>query len=874
IVKGKSSKSFTGSDFDSYRNTYIGFVFQEYNLLNEFSVEQNISIALQLQSKPSDKQAVENILESVDLKGLGKRKPNTLSGGQRQRVAIARALIKDPEIIMADEPTDALDDATGRQIFNTLKKLSASRLVIVVSHDRDFAEEYGDRIIELVDGKVVSDLTREQILSETEKKNVTIVSDDTITVKDWDKVTESELKEIISVMKKNGKETVITAQEKTVPELKKLLNINDGKKSGGFKKTENCERKKQGEEKAEFIKSRLPMRHALKMAGGGLKLKPIRLVFTILLSVIAFTIFGMTSTLMLYDPDYSIAMAMQNSHYESVVLTKQYSATEKMIEKLNSGKERVNRTQTVNVPASFKDTEIESLNKNDNNLKFLGVMDLGYYDYTGKSVGDYKYSKLKIDGSYVKSDYSWYYLSAITGFSDCGEQAMTDNGFNLVAGNYPQNYGEIAITEYVYGWLRDSHKSYNPTADYKTPEEVIGEKMYISGITFKIVGVYDVGDIPEKFEILRDTKSDLNHYEKEALSVELTDYITSSFHTVCFVSGDFYEQYKYKLLKLGEKKLYGVTLSNIYNKYDVSRDAYVDVYTAESTALYSDALQVFNMDLTEKLKVTDLKDDQVYIPASGFLTYAAGYFYKAIINSGEYADYIAAFKRYEAYSESYEDQLLMCRTLISDYNKVIGSDFYVADRYYVKNSNDQEAELSVAGVYFSCAGTDIRPNRLIVTDEFCNQYSLAQKQDGLTNTDVREISSKYVIDPTVEKYAKVVANTDNTLEQTYFMLEKRGDISFKMVNSVYSTSYYMAEPFSEMKPFFLIAGGVFGLFASLMLFNFISVSIENKKNEIGILRAVGARGVDVFKIYIIEALIITTLCLILSSVASAVLCSL
>ena len=160
IVKGRSSKNFSQSDFDSYRNTFIGFIFQEYNILNEFSVEDNIALALELQGKPKDKAAINNLLEEVDLAGYAKRKPNTLSGGQKQRIAIARALIKSPEIIMADEPTGALDSNTGKQVFETLKKLSRDKLVIVVSHDREFAELYGDRIIELKDGKVLSDVEK------------------------------------------------------------------------------------------------------------------------------------------------------------------------------------------------------------------------------------------------------------------------------------------------------------------------------------------------------------------------------------------------------------------------------------------------------------------------------------------------------------------------------------------------------------------------------------------------------------------------------------------------------------------------------------------------------------------------------------------
>lgn len=123
IIKGKSSSQFKSSDFDNYRNTFVGFVFQEYNLLNDFNIGKNIALALELQGKKSDKASVDDILSKVDLLGYENRKVNELSGGQKQRVAIARALIKQPEIILADEPTGALDSVTGRQVFEILKKI-------------------------------------------------------------------------------------------------------------------------------------------------------------------------------------------------------------------------------------------------------------------------------------------------------------------------------------------------------------------------------------------------------------------------------------------------------------------------------------------------------------------------------------------------------------------------------------------------------------------------------------------------------------------------------------------------------------------------------------------------------------------------------
>lgn len=124
IICGKSSKDFKQSDFDSYRNTFIGFIFQEYNIMDNFTVKDNIALALQLQGKKADEKVIDHILKEVDLEDFKDRKPNELSGGQLQRVAIARALIKNPEIIMADEPTGALDSRTSKQVLDTLKKLS------------------------------------------------------------------------------------------------------------------------------------------------------------------------------------------------------------------------------------------------------------------------------------------------------------------------------------------------------------------------------------------------------------------------------------------------------------------------------------------------------------------------------------------------------------------------------------------------------------------------------------------------------------------------------------------------------------------------------------------------------------------------------
>lgn len=159
IIKGKKTKDFKDSDWDAYRNNSVGFVFQSYNLITHLSVVANVELGMTLSgvSKAEKHKRALDVLEQVGLKDHLHKRPNQLSGGQMQRVAIARALANDPEILLCDEPTGALDTVTSVQIMDLIKKLSGERLVIMVTHNPQLAEEYADRIIRFQDGKIVSD---------------------------------------------------------------------------------------------------------------------------------------------------------------------------------------------------------------------------------------------------------------------------------------------------------------------------------------------------------------------------------------------------------------------------------------------------------------------------------------------------------------------------------------------------------------------------------------------------------------------------------------------------------------------------------------------------------------------------------------------
>lgn len=159
IINNVSTKKYKDRDWDSYRNHTIGFVFQSYNLIPHQTVLANVEIALTIGgiSKKERKKRALDALEKVGLKGQAHKKPNQMSGGQMQRVAIARALVNDPDILLADEPTGALDTETSVQVMELLKKVAKDRLVIMVTHNPELAETYSTRIVKLKDGEIIGD---------------------------------------------------------------------------------------------------------------------------------------------------------------------------------------------------------------------------------------------------------------------------------------------------------------------------------------------------------------------------------------------------------------------------------------------------------------------------------------------------------------------------------------------------------------------------------------------------------------------------------------------------------------------------------------------------------------------------------------------
>lgn len=173
LINDKDISKLSESKLNDYRNSCFGFIFQEHNLIEKFSVYDNLKLPCALKKLKYKKDDYDKILNSVSLDNLGYRRVNELSGGQKTRVSIARALIKNPNVILADEPTGNLDSTNSTQIFEILKSISKDRLVIVVTHDTEYAYKYGDRVIEIEDGNITKDNIVNQI--NEEKKEIKIV---------------------------------------------------------------------------------------------------------------------------------------------------------------------------------------------------------------------------------------------------------------------------------------------------------------------------------------------------------------------------------------------------------------------------------------------------------------------------------------------------------------------------------------------------------------------------------------------------------------------------------------------------------------------------------------------------------------------------
>lgn len=518
IINNKSSKDFNSSEMDSYRNTYLGFIFQEYNILNDFTVKENIALALQLQHKKADEKTISDILEEVDLKGMEKRKPNQISGGQKQRVAIARALVKNPQIIFGDEPTGALDSNTGKMVFDTLKKLSKTRLVVIVTHDRDFAEKFGDRVIELKDGKVISDITKVESEIKEINPGLSVISNGLIKIDKGHKLTESDIDAINKELNNDESPAFISSDARVNSAISEAAMIDSDGNVQSFEDTIQDE-VKVGEGEFEVIKSKFPFKSALKMGARSLRLKPVRLIITILLSVVAFTLFGLSATLAQVNKTNLTTNSIVDAKVEDLYM---YRRTVSFASLFSS--------EEVNPVKSISKTEFENVcNK-------IGTSFDPTIVYNKETGSNYQRESLSCFSKNITDD-NRYYTTTINGLMEGSSAVLEKYGAALESGVYPKTTSEICISLDLYNSFKERGYVYQGTTvspENVSYETIIGKTIPYGNDAFKISGIVDTKINLDAYSGLKNAKYNQNEASK------LAEYRNTTIHGMAFVSSELF----------------------------------------------------------------------------------------------------------------------------------------------------------------------------------------------------------------------------------------------------------------------------------------------------------------------------------------------
>lgn len=843
IIKGKSSKEFSQSDFDSYRNTFIGFIFQEYNILENFSVEKNLALAIELQGKKPNKQEIHELLEQVDMVQYAKRKPNQLSGGQKQRVAIARALIKHPEIIMADEPTGALDSNTGKQVMETLKKLSKEKLVIIVSHDREFAEFYGDRIIELKDGKIISDVTKKEIEAQETSSGMKIIDNNILYIKKGQQISQDEMKKLIVMINEQSKEndTFISFDEKANAELKKGASINDEGNREKFEQTqtEDVKLKQYNPNSLKLIKSRLKFSDSLKMGASSLKNKVGKLIFTIILSFLAFTVFGVVDALSCWNRGESVYQAMEMTGQKNVVMKGMKKGIGMMAMPSN---------------AAITQSDLDDLNEK-------------FPEYVVKPVIGVSYGYLYLNEYSLSETRNPLYQNAISGMVSFSEEEFNKMEFEFVGSNsrLPEKKDEVCISKQMFKSIVKRAEKDGDNSRIENFEQFTDAKpLLISNGDFKInldgVNNYDgslrvVGVIDDKTDI---SKYENMNQDDLANDWQLEEYLNSTLIRFLYVHPEAYEE----LLNDSyvDQYYYGYIGGKTNDYMWTQKDYFYGVNERMNYHIYNEEY--------------NLSENHKWLRWDGW-----GY------QKRSEADVIKEYgSNYQPYQEIDEAQ----RKIIYQNNIT-----YVKGGFDSRFENGKfklgKNEILVSESYLNARFEDWQSK---IDDglkfQFCTEY---EKLDTsildltivgvFNNGNENEIimadgDKKSLLDKLYGGYQMAVTRLNGTSTDAEFIqyLETWNERGFRM--SVQNSSTAMLDMMEEilvmMTSVFVWVAVGFAVFAALLLMNFISTSINYKKREIGVLRALGARGSDIFGIFFNESSIIALINFALATIATFVGC--
>ena len=830
-ILGRSFSTFSPTEYDGYRNTLIGFIFQEYNLLPEFTVEKNIKIAMEIQGGAIDEQAFNALVKSVGIHDLMNRKPNELSGGQRQRVAIARALLKNPRIIMGDEPTGALDSNTGTQVLDTLKELSKEKLVIIVSHDQDFAEKYADRIIKLVDGRVEEDIT----FSENEIE--TNISDNghSIVVKQGAILNEEE-KDLIALAVKERKKIEFTEKlsYRQSQETGEVINVTP-------------------DSPVVLKKSKMKLKSSVALGVKSLGVKPFRLLFTVLLSAIAFAVFGLFDTIANFSTANVISNLLRTASSPTVVAGGEYVINEK---------------ENDSYDVKISQDEIDKL-EDRTGFTIKGIYDL---DENKNGFTRTTYAINEIYSSNVLLGKK-YYTNYVNGFIEFDRSEISDDGnlgsfgYKLMYGEYPElrYIGETKVVDgeslydiAISSYLAESIIHYlngNPLSDkvIKLLPDLIGEKITVKSQQYTIIGIIDCGDIPERYAPLKESTSTNNSIY--TLSEDFSSYINSGAHKCIFVAEGYLKHFneesnRAKIFYTGDST-WSVTQKGITQKCRAQNYAYASrYYDLNNVALFSG-------EYAENNKLT-LSDEQVLIHSANLKTLFNNKFALLSAEDKEKANGLfTALKSDYISVENARNKMSELMALLFTDDEIRNQTLNVTKMSDVTHESVEET-VEVVGIYF---GIDIG------NEPLGNNYRFMFNDSLLSHFKVYNGQGEYsriLFSPKSNAVGRRIV-AGYMCNETGFVLNWYGNSALSVINGNEETIRQAAD-------LFLYVAIALALFSVFMFFNYIVTSIVNKRPSIGVLRGLGSGGKDIFRMFISESIIIALINGVLAACFAAIGC--
>ena len=748
LINNNDITKFDDNMLDNYRNSLVGFVFQDFNLLDNLSVYKNIELPLNLQKKKDNNDLIKKVLIGVGLPNMEDRNINELSGGEKQRVSIARAMIKNPDIVLADEPTGNLDSTNSENIFNILKQISYAKLVVVVTHDRDAAYKYGNEIIEISDGTVTNVVQNGELTTET-----------------------------------------------------KSLVIK---------------------------KSKLSLSKSISFAFTNLKKKKIRLFISILLVTVSLFLFGYTSFLTNFDINKMHADAINRGNDNLIIINKNNNATD------------------INPLKNLTEDDINNISKLINT------------DFTNVSRLNVNNEYLTV--SFVNSSDLYYYQkgsinSNILSFIEYSSEKI--NNLKLI-GNVPSNNDEIIVNKFfadymiengitIYDYDKDKKLT---NIDYfpKDYNEIINDKkkivLYTNGngnYTFTISGILDE-DI-SKFDKLKTINENEAKTDYKKIYDEFNSKINSLFDVI--VNKDLIKDYNISKNTVVDLMLY-TTVYNYDNKKYYPMMGYMSGISKE----------IAICDGKEFKKVNELKNNEIIlnIDSIGVLNSNDGLW------ASEYQKYYDKLKNErDAKVKAEEDKALDDpEYIIKEISELdiekIQKEFH---KYYIDTYGIVGKDITV----------DIVNNSS--SDSSSNTYTVIGYVYG--NQDLNDIYN-FVNSENVSKYLR----GNHEVNKIYFNLNDKEklenifdnfDYKKYSINTIYtSTIDTISKTITKTEKLFKYLSIGFLTLGIIILTNYIIVTINSNKKQIGILRSLGTKQSDLFKIYYLESIIIVVISYIISTV--------